>query len=514
MSEAPATRARLGWTVLLVLAALGGLPLAVWADLTRLSEEQLGRYAGDMGRIIDAVRGFYASDVAGRVVAAHGENITTSAEFRSTPGAIPIPASFSLELAEIFKNQNGAIAYRFVSDLPFTGRAGHQLDRFETMALATFRADPKGLVSEVTGTALNRVVRIATPVLMAKPCVDCHNSHPDSPKRDWKVGDVRAIQAISVNQEIGGNLGVFRWLLIYLLLLAAAGIGVIALQRRHAREIAAANRDLSTANEFLAAISMKIAKYISPQVYKSIFSGQKDVVVATERKKLTIFFSDIMDFTATTEQMQPEDLTAILNEYFTEMALIAEAHGGTVDKFIGDAVLVFFGDPETKGVAEDARAALAMALAMQRRIAELGELWRARGVERPFRARMGLNTGYCNVGNFGSSDRLDYTIIGAEANLAARLQAAAEPGGIVMSYETFAHVRDMVEARPMPPIRMKGISREVVPYAVVPEAGPETASTVAVRLPGFDLRVDPGAMSDEQRAAAREALARAAEMVG
>ncbi|MBP0662009.1 adenylate/guanylate cyclase domain-containing protein, partial [Mycobacterium tuberculosis] len=75
------------------------------------------------------------------------------------------------------------------------------------------------------------------------------------------------------------------------------------------------------------------------------------MVVATERKKLTIFFSDIIDFTATTEQMQPEDLTAILNEYFTEMAAIAQVHGGTVDKFIGDAVLVFFGDPETRGVA-------------------------------------------------------------------------------------------------------------------------------------------------------------------
>src|SRR5512145_2773871 len=113
MGDGAATRARTGWTVALLLLALGGLPLAVWADLTRLSEEQLGRYAGDMGRIIDGVRGFYANDVAGRVLAAHGERITTPADFRTTPGAIPIPASFSLELAEIFKAQNGAIAYRF-----------------------------------------------------------------------------------------------------------------------------------------------------------------------------------------------------------------------------------------------------------------------------------------------------------------------------------------------------------------------------------------------------------------
>ena len=121
------------------------------------------------------------------------------------------------------------------------------------------------------------------------------------------------------------------------------------------------NRELVEANDFLAAISMKIAKYLSPQIYKSIFSGQKDVAIATERKKLTIFFSDIKDFTAISERLQPEDLTALLNEYFTEMAAIALKHGGTVDKFIGDAILVFFGDPESRGVKEDAKACLSMA---------------------------------------------------------------------------------------------------------------------------------------------------------
>src|SRR5204863_4529901 len=99
------------------------------------------------------------------------------------------------------------------------------------------------------------------------------------------------------------------------------------------------NKELETSNEFLATLSMKISRYLSPQIYKSIFSGQKDVTISTERKKLTIFFSDIKDFTATTERMQPEDLTALLNEYLTEMSSIALAHGGTVDKFIGDASL-------------------------------------------------------------------------------------------------------------------------------------------------------------------------------
>jgi class 3 adenylate cyclase len=216
------------------------------------------------------------------------------------------------------------------------------------------------------------------------------------------------------------------------------------MQRRQARQIRGMNRELEANNDFLAALSLKISRYISPQVYKSIFSGQKDVTIHTERKKLTIFFSDIQNFTATTERLQPEQITQLLNEYFTEMSAIAHEHGGTIDKFIGDAMPIFFGDPETKGDRADAQACVRMAWRMQRRLLELNAKWRSAGIEHPFKARMGINSGYCNVGNFGSSDRIDYTIIGAEANLAARLQSIAEPGGIVVSYETFALAGDVL----------------------------------------------------------------------
>jgi class 3 adenylate cyclase len=276
------------------------------------------------------------------------------------------------------------------------------------------------------------------------------------------------------------------------------------------------NRELSEANDFLAAISMKIAKYLSPQIYKSIFSGQRDVTIATERKKLTIFFSDIKDFTAISERLQPEDLTALLNEYFTEMSKIASKHGATVDKFIGDAILAFFGDPETKGVEEDARACLTMAIDMQQRIQRLNVKWRSRGIEMPFQARMGINTGYCNVGNFGSEDRMDYTIIGAEANLAARLQSIAEPGGICLSYETYALVRDSVRARPLPPISMKGISREIVPYSVEGLLGTlaQRPQVISEHGKGLDLFLDLDAMDEEGAERARTRLSEALHALG
>src|SRR5437762_6696533 len=253
---------------------------------------------------------------------------------------------------------------------------------------------------------------------------------------------------------------------MYFVFTAAVGIAFILLQRRQAGVIAGINRELETTNEFLASVSMKISRYLAPQIYKSIFSGERDVTIHTERKKLTIFFSDIKDFTATTERLQPEQITRLLNEYFTEMSNIALKYGGTIDKFVGDAMLIFFGDPESKGEAEDAKACMRMAAEMQHRVAELNAKWRNTGVEYPFRVRMGINTGFCNVGNFGSTDRMDYTIIGAEANLAARLQSIAQPGHIVISYETYALVRDVVTANPLPSISMKGISRDIVPYAV------------------------------------------------
>jgi len=268
------------------------------------------------------------------------------------------------------------------------------------------------------------------------------------------------------------------------------------------------NRELTDTNDFLAAVSMKIAKYLSPQIYKSIFSGQKEVTIATERKKLTIFFSDIKDFTATTERLQPEELTALLNEYLTEMSAIALKHGGTVDKFIGDAMLVFFGDPETKGVVEDAKACLRMSIEMQRRMADLNAQWRERGIERPFRTRMGINTGFCNVGNFGSVDRMDYTAIGAEVNLAARLQSIAEPGHIVISYETYVLVRDIVAARALPPISVKGVGRMVVPYVVegvLDDAG-RKIEIFSEHITGLDFYLDPRAIDATAIERIRETL--------
>ncbi len=268
---------------------------------------------------------------------------------------------------------------------------------------------------------------------------------------------------------------------------------------------------LDQKNKMLESLSSKLSKYLAPQIYQSIFSGRQDVSLVTKRKKLTVFFSDIKDFTQITEDLQAEDLASLLNEYFTEMSKIALEHGATIDKFIGDAMLMFFGDPESKGVEEDAMASVRMAIAMQRRMRDLQVDWRDRGYEQPFRMRIGINTGFCNVGNFGSSDRMDYTIIGGEVNLAARLERQADPDGILLSYETYALVRDIVDAEDRPSIEAKGIRREIRPFALVnylDQSGEDRF--IRCNRDGVSIRIDLKKLSDENR---QEALKQLAEVM-
>jgi class 3 adenylate cyclase/PAS domain-containing protein len=228
-----------------------------------------------------------------------------------------------------------------------------------------------------------------------------------------------------------------------------------------------ANKLVTDKNQMLESLSSKLSKYLSPQLYRSIFSGEKNVEVASQRKKMTIFFSDIAGFTETTDLLESEELTSLLNQYLTEMSSIALEYGATIDKFVGDAIMLFFGDPETRGAKEDAIACVKMAIAMQQRMRELQSEWRERGQEHVFQLRIGVNTGYCTVGNFGGEDRVDYTIIGNEVNLAARLQAHADLGGVLLAHETYALVKDAVLAEETGTITVKGFPRPVRTHRVV-----------------------------------------------
>ncbi|MCU1716505.1 adenylate/guanylate cyclase domain-containing protein [Pseudomonas sp. 5P_3.1_Bac2] len=274
-----------------------------------------------------------------------------------------------------------------------------------------------------------------------------------------------------------------------------------------------ARRAISLEQEKAARLARNLAKYLSPQVWESIFNGKKNVRLETQRKKLTVFFSDIKDFTELSEELEPEALTDMLNSYLNEMSKICLRYGGTIDKFVGDSVMVFFGDPATKGAKADAVNAVAMAIAMRKHMKVLRQQWRAQGITKPLEIRMGLNTGYCTVGNFGADTRMDYTIIGREVNLASRLEHAADCGEILISHDTYALIKDIIMCRDKGQINVKGFARPVQIYQVMDlrrDLG-ASPSYVEHELPGFSMYLDTNSIQNFDKDKIVEALRHAAD---
>lgn len=231
-------------------------------------------------------------------------------------------------------------------------------------------------------------------------------------------------------------------------------------QKIHDREV------IEEKSQRLENLATRLAKYLSPQVYQSIFSDTGGQRSAYARKNLTIFLSDIVQFTDLSDTLEPERLATVINTYLSEMASIALECGGTVDKFIGDAVLVFFGDPDSEGETEDALKCVEMALRMHARVAELQKYWKKHGVSRGLHVRMGIATGFCTVGNFGSELRLDYTVLGSPVNLAARLEGIAEPDTILIDENTHSLIEGHVRCELIEQITPKGFVRPVQVYKV------------------------------------------------
>lgn len=262
--------------------------------------------------------------------------------------------------------------------------------------------------------------------------------------------------------------------------------------REQARNLLNAKNQIMEQQEQAIQVSRKLVKYLPPQVWESIFSGKRDARLQNHRKKLTVFFSDIKDFTETTDEMSPDALTDMLNHYFDQMSKIALRYGGTIDKFIGDAILIFFGDPSTRGAKEDALACISMAIDMRKQMQVLRQAWQSMGIEKPLHIRMGITTGYCHVGNFGSESRMDYTIIGRDANLAARLQNAAEPDEILISNDTYLLVRDKIMCREKGAVRLRGIANPVQVWQVLDFRSDMAAqsSWIEHELDGFAMLMD------------------------
>ena len=210
-----------------------------------------------------------------------------------------------------------------------------------------------------------------------------------------------------------------------------------------------------------------LSKYVAPQLSDTIYNGHIDSIWAHGRKKLTLFFSDIEDFTLVTDSMEPEDMAELLSEYLKEMNEIVNKYRGTLAQVIGDGLYVFFGAPESSSDKDHAVRCVKMAIDMQNKMKALNDKWFDRGIDEVLKIRCGINTGMVTVGGYGSSERKEYTAMGMQTNIAAKIEKSCEPESILISHSTWAMVKDEVPCLEKGNIKVKGFQRPIRVYSVV-----------------------------------------------
>jgi len=260
--------------------------------------------------------------------------------------------------------------------------------------------------------------------------------------------------------------------------------------------VQAAKEEAEKQQQLLQKASDRLSKYLSPQICEQIFSDV-EFDTGTGRKKLTIFFSDIVNFTSITESMEAEELSGFLNFYLTNMCEIALKYGGTIDKFIGDSVMIFFGDPQSKGPEQDALACCNMGLEMLAFVEKNEELFKEQfNFPEKLEIRIGVHSGVCSVGNFGSDQRLDYTVIGRAVNVAARLEQAAPKNSMLFSNSTKSLLGDTFQVSDSIEVKAKGIDRPIIGYILTNQVSKR--SLVTVKEEGISLKFDPSIVDKKE----------------
>lgn len=260
--------------------------------------------------------------------------------------------------------------------------------------------------------------------------------------------------------------------------------------------VQAAKEEAEKQQQLLQKASDRLSKYLSPQICEQIFSDV-EFDTGTGRKKLTIFFSDIVNFTSITESMEAEELSGFLNFYLTNMCEIALKYGGTIDKFIGDSVMIFFGDPQSKGPEQDALACCNMGIEMLAFVEKNEELFKEQfNFPEKLEIRIGVHSGVCSVGNFGSDQRLDYTVIGRAVNVAARLEQAAPNNSMLFSNSTKSLLGDTFQVSDSIEVKAKGIDRPIIGYILTNQVSKR--SLVSVKEEGISLKFDPSIVDKKE----------------
>jgi adenylate cyclase len=245
-----------------------------------------------------------------------------------------------------------------------------------------------------------------------------------------------------------------------------------------AAELAEWNRSLesrvSAQVEELERLS-RLRRFLSPQLADLVVSSDDEAMLQSHRREITVVFCDLRGFTAFSETAEPEEVMAVLAEFHRELGQLVFQFEGTLERFAGDALMIFFNDPFP--CPDPPLQAVRMSLAMQERIAELSAGWRRRGHD--LALGIGIAVGYATLGRIGFEGRFDYGAVGSVVNLAARLCSEAAGGQLLMGAAAFAAVEGLVEAEPLGPLTLKGFNRPIPVFAVTGLRNADAGSDLA-----------------------------------
>jgi class 3 adenylate cyclase len=347
----------------------------------------------------------------------------------STSGEKPTPPPGALA-QRLPATPYGGVHARLYSRYPFPWRTEGQVqDAYEHQALLALERSPQQIYVQFAAGQRQWLLRAAAPVRMEKSCIECHNTHPASPKRDWQVGDLAGVQEVIIPQAFDWKMVIRGGLVetvVVMFALTISGLGILALTinklRSSLQMLSETNAALQrfVPHEFLACLNK--ASIVEVQLADHV------------QRTMTILFSDIRSFTTLSEKMTPEENFHFINAYLSQMGPIVREHRGFIDKYIGDAVMALF------DTADDAMEA---SVAMLRTLARYNHA-RAQEHHPPLHIGIGLNTGTLMLGTIGEQHRMEGTVISDAVNLAAHMEGMTKiyDTSLLISENTFHYLSD------------------------------------------------------------------------
>jgi class 3 adenylate cyclase len=438
----------------------------IYSVANALTEESAEQYAEQYLNALAQARSTYSSEVVARV---RDHGIGIAQDYRARDGNIPFPATFSIILSNRISNDHLDIDTNLYSDYPWPWRIdGGPRDDFEKAALESLREnlDEQSYVRIATNNGV-RMMRYARPVIMQESCVACHNSMESSPKKDWEVGDVRGVHAVSLTLPVITSVIMDRFSSTSLLMLGGTVISLLLLAifirelRRSLLLVESYARETAATNLVLTNTNAAFSRFV-PHEFLGYLKKEKIIDVSlgdNAQKEMTVLFSDIRNFTTISEKLSPEENFTFINNYLKIMGPIVRENGGFIDKYIGDAIMALF--PH----ADDA---VKTAIAMLKQIPNCGHGEYLH--EGALRIGIGLNTGHLMLGTIGEADRMEGTVISDAVNLASRIEGLSKEYGatLLISQTTMNRLKhpEQFRYRCIGHIQVKGKTDRVTVYEV------------------------------------------------